>query len=387
MKIISYIIALITIVYKIVIGVIWMIGFLLLFLLFGAGMLFLAIPYLIIGELIETVFGKNYLEDLINWIGTFINKYNPFENVFDFMFNNKFVQYGNKCIEELSNDFEALKTYIQDLASLGWGKIKGLFISQNKQLQVASTKGENKINAKEITKKETSSSKDPYGELNPRGIEKSSLKILSKTKEYDRKEKPKRETSSSSEKSEFDKFKKDEIKEKDLNDISISEEIISIKKTNQLELFNAPKNRKKVSKKNIDWLEVNKKRIAVGEIGELIAIKFERQRLSNLGILNPGKYITHTSKEIGDGLGYDITSIDQNKSKTFIEVKTTSSANLFEILITKNELETMNELKDNYFIYIVNCSSPESAIVKRLSYDLIKRNFNLIPDRFKLKEK
>jgi len=316
------------------------------------------------------IFGKNYLEELVVWVGNILEPYNPVDVIFDFIFNNRLLQYGNKCLEELTNDIEIAQSFTKRALSSIWKNIKRLFNSKDRQLQVSTSKQE--------PQKITDEKKTPKKE-----------KELNREKNIsDKKETTKIRTSPPvSENSELAIFKKDKIEEEDLNGISTSEEKISVKKPNQSKLFDTQKPRKRVPIKNIDWLEVNKKRIEIGEIGELIVIKFERQRLSNLGILNPEKYIIHASKEVGDGLGYDITSIDQDKSKIFIEVKTTSSSNSFEIIITKNELETMNELKDNYFIYIVNCSSSESAIVKRLSYDLIKRNFNLIPDRFKLKEK
>ena len=67
--------------------------------------------------------------------------------------------------------------------------------------------------------------------------------------------------------------------------------------------------------------EVNDKEL--GLKGEMFVLALERDRLTAAGRKDLANKIVHTSQEIGDGAGYDITSYDLDGSLRHIEVKTT----------------------------------------------------------------
>lgn len=114
------------------------------------------------------------------------------------------------------------------------------------------------------------------------------------------------------------------------------------------------KNKKKFSnpKKNKNYAEEYIKKQIIGVIGEAIILKKERERLSNskqVELVEKVNDIEWSSKDIGDGLGYDIKSFDIKDGKViskYIEVKTTIGPdNDFEI--TAAEVEKSHELNEN----------------------------------------
>lgn len=85
----------------------------------------------------------------------------------------------------------------------------------------------------------------------------------------------------------------------------------------------------------------------IGDLGELLVIKYEEEKLKKLGINKP---VVHTASIEGDGIGYDILSYDQN-GPIYIEVKTTTQNYNNAYYITRNELEASVIHKDKYYIY------------------------------------
>lgn len=105
-------------------------------------------------------------------------------------------------------------------------------------------------------------------------------------------------------------------------------------------------------KKNKNYVDEYIKKQIIGVIGEAIILKKERERLSNskqIELVQKMKDIEWSSKDIGDGLGYDIKSFDIKDGKVvdkYIEVKTTIGPdNDFEI--TAPEVEKSHELNEN----------------------------------------
>jgi len=91
----------------------------------------------------------------------------------------------------------------------------------------------------------------------------------------------------------------------------------------------------------------------IGDLGELLVINFEKEKLLQAGKSKLAEKIKHTAKDKGDGTGYDIESFDTDGNKIFIEVKTTRNDFSQMIHITRNELERSIKEKDNYFLYRV----------------------------------
>jgi len=89
----------------------------------------------------------------------------------------------------------------------------------------------------------------------------------------------------------------------------------------------------------------------LGDLGELWVMKYEIEKLSTANRHNLIDKIKHTSKDEGDGTGFDIQSFDINGNKIFIEVKTTKGRQNSTFFITRNELERSKIEGDNYYLY------------------------------------
>ena len=87
----------------------------------------------------------------------------------------------------------------------------------------------------------------------------------------------------------------------------------------------------------------------VGTLGELLVLKWERDRVPDV----QRKKITHDSKLFGDGLGYDIKSIDKDGNPIYIEVKTTKGSFDTPFYVTAHEYERSRKERDTYYLYRV----------------------------------
>lgn len=92
----------------------------------------------------------------------------------------------------------------------------------------------------------------------------------------------------------------------------------------------------------------------LGERGEAFVIQYERHRLEALGRADLAREVEWSSKDRGDGLGYDVRSFTPDQdSEFFIEVKTTNSGKYQPFFITDNELEFSKEKSAQYSLYRV----------------------------------
>lgn len=92
----------------------------------------------------------------------------------------------------------------------------------------------------------------------------------------------------------------------------------------------------------------------LGERGEEFALEYERYRLGASLRSDLADRVQWSSKEVGDGLGYDIRSFDPDtEEERFIEVKTTNSGKYLPFFISANELAFSKERSANYALYRV----------------------------------
>lgn len=89
----------------------------------------------------------------------------------------------------------------------------------------------------------------------------------------------------------------------------------------------------------------------LGDLGELWVMKHEIDKLKEANKHNLIEKIKHTSKDEGDGTGFDIQSFDKEGNKIFIEVKTTKGKKNSTFFITRNELEKSKIEKASYYLY------------------------------------
>lgn len=97
-----------------------------------------------------------------------------------------------------------------------------------------------------------------------------------------------------------------------------------------------------------NYIENEKEKKIIGELGELLVFQYEQEKLKALNIQ---KEPEHKSKSEGDGLGYDILSYDEQGEEISIEVKTTAHGCDTPFYITRNELVKSTKEKENFRLY------------------------------------
>lgn len=93
----------------------------------------------------------------------------------------------------------------------------------------------------------------------------------------------------------------------------------------------------------------------IGQKGELYVMKYEKNRLEDIGIVNT-EYPKHVALD-SMHYGYDILSIDETLAEIFIEVKTTTRSledpNSKQFFLSTNELDVFNNNREKYKLYRV----------------------------------
>ena len=104
--------------------------------------------------------------------------------------------------------------------------------------------------------------------------------------------------------------------------------------------------------RQIDFSERERLNKALGQSGEKFALEYERHRLIRSDRPDLAAEVEWSSRDRGDGLGYDIRSFDPNYEKElFVEVKTTNSGKYQPFLISENERAFSNEQASRYRLY------------------------------------
>jgi len=130
--------------------------------------------------------------------------------------------------------------------------------------------------------------------------------------------------------------------------------------------------------KKIDFDKENKINKKIGERGELVVLKKEKEYLEYIGKKELSAQVRHVSKE-DDSAGYDIISFDETGNKKYIEVKSTKQkvANA-NFLISSNEYNKARNLP-NYYVYIVFEANTTNPKIYKL-----KKPFDLPPNKIKI---
>lgn len=100
-----------------------------------------------------------------------------------------------------------------------------------------------------------------------------------------------------------------------------------------------------------DFLEREARNRSLGLAGEEFALGFERWRLIQNGCGQLAERVEHTSKEKGDGAGFDIRSFECDGRDRYIEVKTTSFGERTPFFVSANELEFGRDHPESYCVY------------------------------------
>ena len=105
--------------------------------------------------------------------------------------------------------------------------------------------------------------------------------------------------------------------------------------------------------KKTDYLAKGKRDKKLGDAGEEFVVHYEKVKLIKLDRPDLAERVVWASEEIGDGLGYDISSFDTEGQPIQIEVKTTRSGLKSPFYISPTELEASEDLAKGYRLYRV----------------------------------
>jgi uncharacterized protein DUF3883 len=92
---------------------------------------------------------------------------------------------------------------------------------------------------------------------------------------------------------------------------------------------------------------------ALGRAGEEWVIHWERWRLTDAGRPDLAARISHASVEIGDGLGFDVSSFDVDGAERAIEVKTTRRSIQAPFIMTRREADVSSHMAERWWLYRV----------------------------------
>lgn len=153
------------------------------------------------------------------------------------------------------------------------------------------------------------------------------------------------------------------------------------------------KTRKQKSKvfvgRDVDWAKKYEDNQEIGNMGEEFVYQTERDKVEKFS-KNDIDRVQHLSKLQGDGLGYDISSIDYNGNILRIEVKTTSGSEDTIFYMSKNEKKFFEEYKNDgaliYKVYNFNKNTRRGDIKIITADDLLKK-YNFDPVTYAVTKK
>lgn len=106
--------------------------------------------------------------------------------------------------------------------------------------------------------------------------------------------------------------------------------------------------------RKIDFAERDARNRQLGKIGEQFVFDMERYRLTIAGRDDLAQKVLWASKDIGDGLGFDILSFDESdESERMLEVKATGLGKFFPFYVTANELRCSADIPDQFQLFRV----------------------------------
>lgn len=106
--------------------------------------------------------------------------------------------------------------------------------------------------------------------------------------------------------------------------------------------------------RKIDFAELDAVNRHLGNLGEQFVFDLERYRLREAGRDDLAQKVTWASRDIGDGLGFDILSFDDaDDSERMLEVKTTGLGKFFPFYVTGNEVRCSEDIPQQYQLFRV----------------------------------
>ncbi|MFV0521103.1 MAG: DUF3883 domain-containing protein [Mangrovibacterium sp.] len=141
---------------------------------------------------------------------------------------------------------------------------------------------------------------------------------------------------------------------------------------------------------NFEGRVVNHKRLnaenkRIGDLGEQLVLKYEKNKLKELGLNKKAEQVKHTAIDEGDGTGYDIKSFDENGKSIYIEVKTTKGSKDSAFYITRTELARSIKEQEQYYLYRLYDYDEESDTAKFFIAKGELTNLCKLPETYKVR--
>lgn len=141
----------------------------------------------------------------------------------------------------------------------------------------------------------------------------------------------------------------------------------------------------KFKARKIDWKTINSTRSSLGIKGEEFVEKKEIGRIIKFAA-NDTSRVVHVSQTQGDGLGYDILSLNEDGTDRYIEVKTTTEGEKTPFYLSINEKRFFEVHKNDnsayiYRVYNFNIENG-SADFKVISAKELFSNYSIDPINF-----
>lgn len=120
----------------------------------------------------------------------------------------------------------------------------------------------------------------------------------------------------------------------------------------------------------VNYLEVEQANQRIGQVGEKIALEYERWRLVHEGKESLADKIEWVSQTQGDGLGFDILSRNANGTDRYIEVKSTKLSKEAPFYFSALEYEFSKRTSSSFFLYrVFNLKADPKLFIANGSYD------------------
>lgn len=135
--------------------------------------------------------------------------------------------------------------------------------------------------------------------------------------------------------------------------------------------------------KKIDYIKKAKADMEVGQLGEMLALQYEREKLIKEGFIDLANKVRRVSIK-SDAYGYDIESYERiglKIEKIYIEVKTTTNKLDVDFPVSRNEIEESNKKKNRYCIFRIYDAKSENPSFYKV-FGKIEDNFELDPITF-----
>lgn len=132
-----------------------------------------------------------------------------------------------------------------------------------------------------------------------------------------------------------------------------------------------------------DWEARDARNREIGQIGEELVLKHEKDALIGAGRPDLAQRIEYTA-QVNSAAGYDIQSFDpETEAPKYIEVKTTTAGISAPFFISSNEVEKSEEHRDKFWIYRVYGVKPGSSASFYKLNGSVPTNFRLEPKLYK----